>query len=216
MSQKLSLVTGASRGFGGAMAEALAARGDHVIALARTVGALEELDDRIQAAGGKATLVPLDILDTEGLKRLCLSIYDRWGGLDLWLHTAIFAGPLAPADHLPQKDWDKALATNISATKTLIEMIAPLLRPRKGTALLPIESELVGQKFHAAHAASKAAQNALWQAFAAEQKNAGLAIKTITPAPMPTALRARFYPGENRSGLADPRDQAKAILSNLG
>lgn len=216
MSQNISLVTGASRGFGAAMAEALAARGDHVIALARTVGALEELDDRIQAAGGQATLVPLDILDTEGLKRLCLSIHDRWGGVDLWLHTAIFAGPLSPVDHLPQSDWDKALKTNIGATKTLIEMIAPLLRPRKGTALLPVEPDLAGQKFHAAHAASKAAQLALWQAFEAEQSSAGLKVRTLAPAPMPTALRARFYPGEDRDKLSPPSAEAKKSLAALG
>ncbi|HBN30878.1 MAG TPA: oxidoreductase, partial [Rhodobacteraceae bacterium] len=89
MSPKIALITGASRGFGAAMAEGLAAAGYHVLALARTVGALEELDDRIQATGGSATLVPLDINDQAGLERLCLSIYERWGGLDLWLHSAI-------------------------------------------------------------------------------------------------------------------------------
>ncbi|MFT4999549.1 MAG: NAD(P)-dependent dehydrogenase (short-subunit alcohol dehydrogenase family), partial [Planctomycetota bacterium] len=139
MSGKIALITGASRGFGAAVAENLAANGYHVIALARTVGGLEELDDRIQSAGGSATLVPLDICDDEGLKRLCLSIHKRWGKLDLWVHSAIFAGPQSPVGHVPLSDWEKTLAINIRATQRLVEMVEPLLKNGGGTAVLPTD-----------------------------------------------------------------------------
>jgi NAD(P)-dependent dehydrogenase (short-subunit alcohol dehydrogenase family) len=214
MSPKIALITGASRGFGAAMAEGLAAAGYHVLALARTVGALEELDDRIQATGGSATLVPLDINDQAGLERLCLSIYERWGGLDLWLHSAIFAGPLSPVGHIPDKDWDKTLATNIRATQQLISMIDPLLKAKKGTAILPVDN-VSGQKFQAAYGAAKSAQKALWDSWAAESMTIGPSVKTFEPKPMPTALRARFFPGEDRSALTAPKVEAARLLAQI-
>ncbi len=215
MSQKIALVSGASRGFGFAVARALGAAGWHVIALARTVGGLEELDDLIVSEGGSATLVPLDITDDEGLKRLCLSIHERWGRLDLWVHTAIFAGPLSPAAHVPQSDWDKGVAVNIHATQRLIAMIEPLLKAaEKGTAVLPVE-DCAGTKFFAAHGAAKAAQAALWSSWAAETARLGPDVQTFAPEPMPTALRARFFPGEDRAALATTSQQARRLLQTL-
>ena len=128
MTDRLILVTGASRGLGYATAEALAGPGTQIIALARTVGGLEELDDRIKSKGGAATLVPLDITDDGGLERLGLSIHERWGRLDAWVHTAAHAVPLAPAEHIAPKDLDRALAVNTRATQRLIAMLDPLLR----------------------------------------------------------------------------------------
>ena len=125
---KIALVTGASRGLGYAAAKALAAEGAHVIALARTVGALEELDDEIKAAGGEATLVPLDITDDKGLERLGGAVHQRWGRLDLWLHTAAEAAPFSPAQHAAEKDVEKAIKTNAVATQRLIRVLDPLLR----------------------------------------------------------------------------------------
>ena len=214
MTDKIALITGASRGFGAASAEALAARGYHVIAVARTVGALEELDDRIQAKGGSATLVPLDITDKAGIERLCLSIHQRWGGVDLWLHSAIFAGPLSPVAHVPDKDWDKTVTTNIHTTQRLIAMVEPLLKARGGMAVLPIE-DVSGHKFHAAYGAAKTAQRALWDSWAAESVNTGPKVATFAPKPMPTALRARFYPGEDRSKLTPPSDEAARMMALL-
>lgn len=214
MNKKVALVTGASRGFGAAMAEELAANDYHVIALARTVGALEELDDRIQAKGGAATLVPLDICDEEGLKRLCLFIHERWGQLDLWAHCAIFAGPLSPAGHIPVSDWDKTLAVNIRATQRLVEMLDPLLKPGKGTAILPVDTK-TGVKFHASYGAAKAAQKAIWDSWAAESAKTGPQVVTVAPKPMPTAVRARFYPGEDRTPLAAPLEEARRLLNPL-
>ncbi len=211
---KLALITGASRGFGAATAEALAENGYHILALARTTGALEELDDRIQAKGGQATLVPLDITDEEGVQRLCLSIHERWGGLDLWLHSAIFAAPLSPAAHMPEKDWRKTVDTNIHATGRLIANIEPLLRVRKGRAILPVD-DCAGNSFFGAYGSSKAAQKALFDSWAKETRNAAIRIETFAPAPMPTATRGRFHPSEDRSKLTHPRTEAARLLATL-
>lgn len=121
MTDKLALITGASRGLGAALAEALAPT-HHIIAVARTTGALEELDDRIKAAGGSATLAPMDITVPEAMATLCRGIFDRWGKLDLWLHCAIHAAPLSPAHHVAPKDWQKSLTINATATSVLIPM----------------------------------------------------------------------------------------------
>ena len=112
--EQIALITGASRGFGAALAEELAAAGWHVLAVARTTGALEELDDRIKARGGQATLAPMDVTDDGAMQHLCRSIHERWGHLDLWVHTAIHVPPLSPADHIDGKDWAKTVATGIS------------------------------------------------------------------------------------------------------
>jgi len=213
--QKIALVTGASRGLGGATAEALAAAGYHVIALARTIGGLEDLDDRIKSAGGTATLVPLDITDEGGLQRLCLSIFERWGKLDLWVHAAIFVGPLSPAGHVPEKDWDKSVAINIHATQRLISLLGPLLDAAHGKAVLPVD-DVAGHKFQAAYGSAKAAQSALWTSWAAEVSLNSCHALTFAPKPMPTALRGRFYPGEDRSILTHPRTEAARLLKTLG
>lgn len=211
----LALVTGASRGFGAALAEALGARGWHVIAVARTVGGLEDLDDRIKIAGGATTLAPMDVTDTEAMRHLCRSIHERWGKLDLWAHTAIHAAPLSPVDHMGEKDWQKTVATNIDAPGTLIPFVAPLLAAATGIALHVDDQPPA--KFHAPYAASKAAQRALYDAWATETAKTGtLRVARVTPRPMPTALRARFYPGEDRAALTAPGDEAARALNALG
>jgi len=215
MSEKIALITGASRGFGWAVAEALGKSGWHVIALARTVGALEDLDDRISANGGAATLVPLDITDNQGLQRMCLAIHERWGHLDLLVHSAIFVGPLSPVGHIPPPDWQKSLAVNIGATQEIAAMTDPLLRASKsGIAVLP-DDDRSHQSFFGAYSASKAAQREIWNAWAAETDRLPLTVKTFRPDPMPTALRARFFPGEDKSTLAKPAQQAQNLLATL-
>jgi len=215
MSKPIALVTGASRGFGAAVAEVLAADGWHVIALARTVGGLEDLDDRIKKAGGAATLVPLDITDQDGMRRLCASIFERWGRLDLLVHCASFAGPLSPAAHVPESDWDKTVSVNIKATLFLVSMVESLLKQSKnGTAILPVEDR-AGQKFFASYGASKAAQRAIWDSWRAESEHSGPHVRTFAPEPMPTALRGRFFPGEDRENLATTRSQAQALTQFL-
>jgi NAD(P)-dependent dehydrogenase (short-subunit alcohol dehydrogenase family) len=225
LSPRLALVTGASRGLGAALSESLAAQGWHVIAVAKTTGALEELDDRIQAAGGSATLAPLDITNDDAMRHLCRSIHDRWGKLDLWAHCAIHAAPLSPAAHIATKDWDKTITTNIRATGQLIPMIEPLLRPagqnptlddtpHPGTAVF-FDDASAGHRFFGAYGASKAAQIALARSWQAESVRLGPRVLIHTPAPMPTGTRARFFPGENRDALSTCAIEAARVLDAI-
>lgn len=210
--RKTALITGASRGLGAALALALAPT-HHIIAVGRTVGALEELDDRIQAIGGQTTLAPMDITVPEAMQQLCRGIHDRWGGLDLWVHCAIHAGPLAPTAHLAPKDFDKSVAINITATARLIGYVAPLLG-LTGTAVF-IDDPRAGEKFFGHYGATKAAQIALARSWQAETIRTGPHIRILTPAPMPTATRGRFFPGEDRSRLADPKAEAARLLPEI-
>ncbi|MCX7646435.1 MAG: SDR family oxidoreductase [Rhodobacteraceae bacterium] len=212
---RIALVTGASRGLGAAFAEALGARGWHVVAVARTTGALEELDDRIRAAGGSATLAPMDITVEEAMRTLCRGIHDRWGRADLWVHAAVHAAPLTPAGHLDAKDLDRSIAVNVRATGILIPFVEPLLRAaRAGTALF-LDDPRAGQKFFAAYGATKAAQIALARSWQAETVRTGPRVVIAAPAPMPTATRARFFPGEDRAALTPCAAEAGRILAEV-
>ncbi len=210
--QKIALITGASRGLGAALAEALSPS-HHIIALARTVGALEELDDRIKAKGGSATLAPMDVTNAEAMQSLANDIAARWGRLDLWAHSAIYAPPLTPANMQNAKDLQKCLTVNVAATADLMAKIGPLLGPQ-GSALF-FDDPRAGEKFFGSYGASKAAQIAMAQAWAAESVKTGPKAHVITPAPMPTATRARFFPGEDRAKLQDIHSVADEILASL-
>ncbi|MEO0990436.1 MAG: SDR family oxidoreductase [Pseudomonadota bacterium] len=209
---KLALVTGASRGLGFALAEALAPD-YHILAVARTVGGLEELDDRIKAKGGAATLAPLDITDDGAMQHLCRSTYDRWGGLDLWVHSAIHAAPLTPTEQINTRDWDKSLATNVEATRRLIAYVAPLLAGRDNARALFFDDPQAGKPFYGSYGATKAAQIALARSWQAESRKTGPRVEILTPNPMPTATRARFHPGEDRSVLSSEADEAARLLA---
>jgi NAD(P)-dependent dehydrogenase (short-subunit alcohol dehydrogenase family) len=211
-SRPLALVTGASRGLGFALAEALADT-HHVVAVARTVGGLEDLDDRIQARGGSTTLAPMDITKPDAMAQLCRSIYDRWGGIALWVHTAIHAAPLTPADHLDTKDWSKSLSINVDAMSHLVPYIAPLLA-QKGHAVF-FEDDHMGEKFFGHYGTTKGAQIGLARSWQAETVSTGPTVSILRPKPMATALRARFYPGEDRSVLASPKDEAARLLPEI-
>lgn len=211
---KIALVTGASRGLGAALAEDLAARGYHVLAVARTVGALEELDDRIRRAGGSATLAPMDVTEAPAMQQLAQAVLGRWGGLDLWAHPAIHSAPLAPAAHVDGKDWGKSVLVNMDVTRGLIALLEPLLRARQGTALF-FDDPRAGQKFFGAYGATKAGQIALARSWQAEAASVGPRVVIAEPAPMPTAVRARFFPGEDRAALTPCKDEAARILDAL-
>lgn len=216
--QKIALVTGASRGLGAALAEQLALRGWHVVAVARTVGGLEELDDRVRAAGmpgaGGLTLAPMDITNDDAMRHLCRSVHDRWRGAGLWVHAAVHAAPLSPAGSVDARDWDKSVKTNATATALLIPMVEPLLRAHKGTALF-FDDPRAGQKFFGAYGATKAAQVALARSWQAETARIGPRVIVARPAPMATATRARFFPGEDRSILSDTATEAARLLEAL-
>ncbi|MGR3624262.1 SDR family NAD(P)-dependent oxidoreductase [Pseudophaeobacter sp.] len=212
MTQKIALITGASRGLGAALAEALAPT-HHIVAVARTTGALEELDDRIKAVGGSATLAPMDITVPEAMATLCRGIHDRWGQLDLWLHTAIHAAPLSPAPSVAVKDWSKSLAVNATAPSVLIPYLAPLLG-QQGRAVF-FDDPRAGEKFFGAYGASKAAQMALVRSWQAETIKTGPRVEILAPQPMATAIRGRFFPGEDREGLQDNHREAKRLLPQI-
>jgi NAD(P)-dependent dehydrogenase (short-subunit alcohol dehydrogenase family) len=211
---RVALVTGASRGIGAASAEWLASKGAHVVAVARTVGGLEELDDRIQAAGGHATLAPIDLTDDKAIAHLCRSIHDRWGRADIWVHAAIHVTALTPTPHIQVKDLDRVIATNIRMLSRLIANVEPLIAPSDAAQAVFFDDDW-DEKFAGAYGMSKAAQRALVKSWAAETAKHGPRVHLLRPNPMPTATRARFYPGEDRTVLATPRDEAARLLAPL-
>ena len=210
---RIALVTGASRGLGFAAAAEMGRAGAHVVAVARTAGGLEELDEAIRPGGGAATLVPLDITDDAGLARLGAALAERLGRVDLWLHTAAHAPPMSPAEHIAEGDLDRTLAANLRAFQRLIRVVDPLLRrapaPRALIAADPAEGPFLGL-----YAAAKAGQSALTRAWA-RAAAARIAVAEIAPPPMATRLRARFYPGEDQSALAAPEVVAARLLARL-
>ena len=214
---KTALITGASRGLGAALADALAPT-HHIIALGRTTGALEDLDDRIKAVQGEATLAPMDITVDAALQQLCRSIHDRWAkdghsGLDLWVHTAIHVAPLSPASHIDAKDFAKSVNINITATSRLISYVAPLLG-QTGKAVF-FDDPRAGEAFFGSYGATKGAQIALAKSWALETAKTGPRVQIVTPHPMPTATRARFFPGEDRAPLRSIHDEAARLLPDI-
>lgn len=212
MADKIALITGASRGLGAALAVELAPT-HHIVAVGRTTGALEEIDDRIRDVGGEATLAPMDIAKADAMAQLCRAIYDRWGKVDLWAHTAIEAMHLTPAQDIEGKDWDKSVEINVKATATLIAYVAPLLGT-EGTAVF-FRDDHAGEKFFGGYGATKAAQMALAESWQKETARIGPHVKIVEPRPLATAMRARFHPGEDRGALASPWDEARRLLPEI-
>ncbi|HEX9906584.1 MAG TPA: SDR family NAD(P)-dependent oxidoreductase, partial [Propylenella sp.] len=167
---RIAVVTGASRGIGYFAAKGFAEAGAHVLAVARTVGGLEELDDEIKAAGGSATLVPLDLKDFAGIDRLGAAIHERWGRLDIFLANAGILGQLSPLGHIPPKVWDDVIAVNVTANWRLIRSLDPLLRQSDAGRALFISSGAARacRPFWGAYSVSKAALEALARTYAAE------------------------------------------------
>jgi len=212
MTDKIALITGASRGLGAGLAEALCGT-HHIVAVGRTTGALEELDDRIKAKGGEATLAPMDITNADAMAQLCRSIYDRWGTVDIWAHTAAHAAPLSPADHMDLKGWEKSVDINLTAAGRLIGFVSPLLT--KDSHAMFFEDDHSGEKFFGAYGTTKAAQIALARSWAAETVKTGPKVHILKPAPLATALRARFFPGEDRATLAPPAAEAGRLAAAI-
>ncbi|MCC6006844.1 MAG: SDR family oxidoreductase [Rhodobacteraceae bacterium] len=213
---QIALVTGASRGLGFALAEALAGAGVQVVATARTQGALEELDDRIRAAGGgSVALAPLDLTNEAGLRGLCRALHDRWGRIDLLVHCAVHAPPLSPAGHIAEKDFDRSIAVTLTASQRLVAFVEPLLRAAPAGRAVFFEDDRAGLPFFGAWAAAKGGQIALARAWAAECARTGPDIRILQPRPMPTGTRARFYPGQRPADLSHPRDEAARLLPQI-
>ena len=211
---RIALVTGASRGIGYFTSLALAREGAHVIALARTVGGLEELDDAIVEAGGSATLVPLDITDYDALDRLGASIDERWGKLDIFIANAGILGGLSPIGHYEPKTFENVIAANLTANWRLVRSLDPLLKASDaGRALLVSSGAARSFKpFWGAYSISKAALEALGATWAAESASTNLKVNMVSPGPTRTGMRAQAMPGEDAETLPHPSEVAETFL----
>jgi NAD(P)-dependent dehydrogenase (short-subunit alcohol dehydrogenase family) len=218
LSGRLALVSGASRGIGYFTAKHLAAAGAHVIAVARTVGGLEELDDEIKAAGGQATLVPLDLTDMAGIDRVGGSIYERWGKLDILVANAAMLGVIAPIGHVEAKTFEKVMNVNVTATWRMIRSVDPLLRLSDAGRAVVLSSGAAhsARAFWGPYAASKAAVEALTRSWADETRNSPLRVNAFDPGATRTAMRAQAIPGENPETLPHPSEVAAKILRLVG
>ena len=214
LSDRIALVTGASRGIGAELALDLAKAGAHVIAVARTVGGLEELDDKIKSAGGSATLVPLDMTDADGIARLALALHERYGRLDVLVGNAGSLGTLSPLDHVEPKDFDKMFAVNVTANWQLIRTMDPLLKASKAGRAVFMTSGLAwrGQAYTGVYAATKSALDALVRTYAAETATTNVKVNSFNPGPTRTRMYASGWPGADPSTLTPPEDVAKALL----
>lgn len=213
--KQIALVTGASRGIGAALALNLASLGYHVILVARTVGALEALDDRIQEIGGSATLLPLDITNEVAVQKSCLMIFNRWKKIDVWVHTAIHAPALSPTDHIDSKELIKTITTNAIATSLLIVNLSPLLKQSENGKAIFFNDNTIHKKYHVAYGVSKLAQLFLVKSWQSENQQKSLQIIIAEPTPMATKTREKFYPGEDKNKLSDPETEAKLILKHI-
>lgn len=214
---RVALVTGASRGIGYQIAKALAAQGAHVVAVARTVGGLEDLDDEIQRAGGASTLVPLDLADMEGIDRLGGAIFERWGKLDILVANAGALGVLAPIGHIQAKDFDKTMRLNVDSTWRLIRTADPLLRASEAGRAVVMSSGAAhsAKAYWGLYAATKAACEALVKSWANETHALPLRVNCVNPGATRTAMRALAMPGEDPSTLPSPESVAERILPLL-
>jgi len=215
---RIALVTGASRGIGRAAALALAVSGAHVIAVARTVGGLEELDDEIRKAGGEgATLVPLDLRDFEALDRLGASIHERWGRLDALFGNAGVLGELSLLSHLAPKVWQEAIDVNVTANWRLIRSLDPLLRASDAGRAVFVTSGAahMNRPYWGAYGVTKAALEALVLTYAAECASTSVKVNLLSPGPLRTRMRAKAMPGEDPASLEPPEAVAPLILEML-
>ena len=215
--QSIALVTGASRGIGRAAAIALAATGAHLILVARTVGGLEETDDAVRAAGGSATLVPLDLRDVEALDRLGASIFERWGRLDAFFANAGVLGAMTPLSHLEPKVFDELVAVNVTANWRLIRSLDPVLRRSEAGRVLFMSSGVARRPraFWGGYAMTKAALESLALTYAMECAETNTRVNILDPGPVRTAMRAKAMPGEDPETLPPPEALAPLIVELL-
>jgi len=211
---RIALITGASRGIGYATALALAKAGAHVVAVARTVGGLEELDDAIRGLGGAATLVPLDLKDYAGIDRLALALHERFKRLDVLVGNAGILGPLSPLGHVEVAAWDEVMAVNVTANWRLIRAMDPLLRRSDAgrAVFLTCEAAALALAYWGPHAASKAALEVLARTYAAETATTAVCVNLFAPGPIRTRMRAQAMPGEDPMTLETPDTVAEKIV----
>ncbi len=215
---RTALVTGASRGIGAATAEALGAAGAHVILTGRTAEDLEGVEEKIHAAGGTATIAPMDLTQNDSIARLATAVAERWGSLDILLLNAAMLGTLTPVPQIDAKEFSKVLTLNLLANQAMIAAFDPLLRRSEAARLLAVTSS-VGTRpraFWGAYAASKAALETLALSYADEvQKISNIRVALVDPGATATVMRTRAFPGEDPTTIKQPADVANAILKLL-
>ena len=215
---KLALVTGASRGIGAATAEALGAAGAHVILVARTAAALEEVEDRIHAAGGSATIAPLDLAEGESIARLGAAVAERWPALDVLVLNAAMLGSLTPVQDIDPKEYSRLLTLNVLANQALLAAFDPLLRKAERADVIGVTSS-VGtnpRAFWGAYGSSKAALETLLGTYADETGHTGrITVHIVDPGATRTRMRAIAFPGEEPESVKPPEVVARAILDRL-
>jgi NAD(P)-dependent dehydrogenase (short-subunit alcohol dehydrogenase family) len=215
---KLALVTGAGRGIGAAIAEALAAEGAHVVLTARTGAELEKVEERIDAAGGTATIAPLDLVEPDGVARLAQAIGGRWPALDVLVLNAAMLGTLTPVAQIDGKEFNRLLTLNLLAQQALIAGFDPLLRRSQAGRLVAITSGVGARPraYWGAYGASKAALETLVLAYGEEVKNlAPLKVAIVNPGATATQMRAKAYPGEDAATLKNPAVVGAAVAELL-
>jgi len=213
LASRIAIVSGASRGIGYAAARALVKAGAHVVAVARTQGGLEELDDEIRKDGGSATLVPLNLTDFDGIARLGAALHERHGKLDILVGNAGVAGPSSPLGHIELKPWNDVMAVNVSANFQLIRCMEPLLKKSDAGRAVFITSAAASKAsaYLGPYAASKAALETLVRVWAQETANTPIRVNLFNPGPIRTRMRATVFPGEDPLTLDTP-DQAAAFI----
>lgn len=210
LNNRIALVSGASRGIGYAAAIELAKRGAHVVATARTTGGLEELDDAIKAAGGTATLVPVDLKDTAGIARLADALRERYGRLDILVGNAAQLNVSTPLTHIEPKEWDDVLAVNVTANWHLIRYFEPLLKASDAGRIVMVTSAAAGnpQAYFGLYSMSKVALEAITRSYAAETANTPLRVNLFSPGRTHTAMQFKAFPGVDPAILNKPEDVA--------
>ncbi|WP_439499011.1 SDR family NAD(P)-dependent oxidoreductase [Bosea sp. (in: a-proteobacteria)] len=211
---RVALVTGASRGIGRAASLAFAQAGAHVVALARTTGALEELDDEIKAIGGSATLVPVDLGDATAIEKLGPALLERWGKLDILLANAGILGPLTPLTHASPKEWAKVFETNVTANWRLIKSVEPALKASDAARVILMSSGAAHKclAYWGPYSISKAAVEAMARTYAAETATTPLKVMIVNPGPLRTRMRAEAMPGEDPLSLKTPEELAPHLV----
>lgn len=214
---KVALVTGASRGIGRALAKALAAQGSHVIALARTKGALEELDDEVRASGGSISLLRLDLRNGAKIDPLGPTLYERWQRLDIFVGNAGILGPLSPLGHVSAADWSATLDLNVTANWRLLRSLDPILRLAPAGRVLFITSGAAHRcrAYWGPYSVSKAALDALAKTYAHEVETTNVRVNLLDPGRIRTRMRAQAYPGEDPATLPSPEALVPQALSLL-
>jgi NAD(P)-dependent dehydrogenase (short-subunit alcohol dehydrogenase family) len=215
LTDRVALVTGASRGIGAAVALELARAGAHVIAVARTVGGLEELDDKIKAGGGSATLVPLDMKDADGIARLALALNERYQRLDVLVGNAGILGTPSPLGHIEPKAWDDVMAINVTANWQLIRTLDPLLQRSAAGRAVFVTSGLAAaaRAYFGAYAVSKAALEVLVRTYAAECAATKVRANLFSPGQTRTRMMASAFPGVDPESLPPLEQVARAMIT---